>query len=96
VKHALLAVALLLPATAEARCYSICKYPWKQHCGLRQTSPKLARLRQTSPDFAKPRQSAPEIPLPSLDGDWGEVGPERLKGIGLLRELSYASEVRRP
>ena len=85
------------PAAASCHLYSTWKYPFPQRCPVRfvQTPP----LPPKNPCVAFPemcflKDIAPErdIPLPSLEGmefPPDASGPEweRLKGIGLLREL---------
>jgi len=83
----LLIIALvLLPTSCQARCFSIWHYPWAQKCGLHQSSSKLIRARE-HPQIIQEQKE--EMPLPDLTSiDWGEEGPERLRGIALLRALA--------
>lgn len=79
--------ALILVSPAHAcRLHSIWKYPFPQRC------PIVAQLEARTPPI-KPSELAPkpdiDIPLPSLEHM--EFPPddldERLKGIGMLRQL---------
>ena len=72
---------LVAPAYAACHKYSVWNYPYPQHCSIR-----YARREEAPPPPAK------DIPLPSLENmefppdcitDWCQ----RLKGIGLLRQL---------
>jgi hypothetical protein len=83
-----LALVLALLTTPAAAChrFSVWKYPYPQRCSFH-----VGQIEAPPPPVKPPEQSV-DIPLPTLD-QWidppdasGELG-ERLKGIGLLRQL---------
>ena len=81
--------------TAQAHCYRVWHYPKPQKCFT-----ALAPLPERARSFRKEaglvheeriRSEQNEIPLPHLDDIvWGEIGPEELRAIALLRELYNA------
>jgi hypothetical protein len=93
-----LTLALVLLATPAEAChrFSVWKYPYPQRCAV--TPERVWHVEFVLPDAdpLPPQPTLPpveaDIPLPSLEGmvfppdATGEAG-ERLKGIGLLREL---------
>jgi hypothetical protein len=91
-----LTLAVLLLATPAQAChrFSVWKYPYPQRCAVvaDKTWYVEFQLPETTDTLPRNDPSAPDIPLPSLEGmefppdATGEAG-ERLKGIGLLRQL---------
>jgi hypothetical protein len=86
-----LALVLALLATPAQAChrFRVWKYPYPQRCSVAADRSWFVEIAPQPPP--KPEQSV-DIPLPPLD-QWvdppdatGELG-ERLKGIGLLRQL---------
>lgn len=86
-----LLLTLAFANPAEAHCYSIWHYPWKQRCPVQRVAQIEAPAPPAKPVDWPPLFDKPDIPLPSLkdmefppdcDADWCE----RLKGIGMLRE----------
>jgi hypothetical protein len=90
----LMLIALLLATPAQAcHRFSVWKYPYPQRCAV--APERVWHVEFVLPDADPlPPQPKPEvdIPLPSLEGmefppdATGEAG-DRLKGIGLLRQL---------
>lgn len=90
-KWVILFILLATPAVACHR-FSIWKYPWAQPCGFRVRMAQQSAPLPPPPVDWPPVSSKPDIPLPSLEGmdfppdatgDW-----DKLKGIGLLRQLN--------
>jgi len=81
-------LALVLLATPANAChrFSVWRFPYPQRCGLRVVQLEAA----PEPKPLEPPEA--DIPLPSLENmvfppDTTDEAGQRLKGIGLLREL---------
>lgn len=77
------------PNTADAHCYSVWHYPWKQNCRANADAPPkpMARTVVHRPVVITPRDN--DIPLPSLDGAWVDIpaGEDLNQGMQRLRAL---------
>ena len=86
-----LAVLTASPATAKCHLFSVWHYPKPQKCftalaSLRYRADLVHEVR-TEPESRTNQEIIP-IPLPDLSNIvWGEIGPEELRAIALLREL---------
>jgi hypothetical protein len=87
-----LTFALVLLATPADAChrFSVWRYPYPQRCGLRVV--QLEAPPAPAPEPKPPEPPEADIPLPSLENmvfppDTTDEAGQRLKGIGLLREL---------
>jgi hypothetical protein len=97
---ALAAIVFLLGtnSAAQARCFSVWRYPWPQHCHATALAPRSAiRITNARIDVALPalRHTAPavEFSLPNLtDIEWGQPPDDELRGKLLLRVLLQAKE----
>lgn len=89
---AMAAIGLVLATPAEAcHRFSVWRYPYPQRCSFRVAQTEAPTPPTRSPVLPEPEPDA-DIPLPSLENmefppdATGEAG-ERLKGVGLLRQL---------
>jgi hypothetical protein len=84
-------LALVLLATPANAChrFSVWRFPYPQRCGLHVVQLEAPPAPAPEP---KPPEPEADIPLPSLENmvfppDAADEAGQRLKGIGLLREL---------
>jgi hypothetical protein len=89
-------IAALVPSMAfAAKChqFSIWKFPYPQRCYTALAPMKLL-LQARPPERTTPNQERIGIPLPPLaDIIWGEVGPDELRALALLRNLMSAPSI---
>ena len=86
----LLVMGESITATQACHRFSRWLYPWPQRC-VSASLQRVSALTQLPPERIRDEPKQSEIPLPDL-GDivWGEIGPEELRAIALLRELYNA------
>jgi hypothetical protein len=83
----ILVILAASPASAKCRLFSVWHYPWPQMC-VSASHRYVSASVPLPPERTTPNQERIEIPLPLLDNIiWGEVGPDELHGIALLRDL---------
>jgi hypothetical protein len=84
---------LIQALPAEARCFTVWHYPWKQPCHVRfvyvpQPGPLQYRAPLPPQPRPEPEPERIEILLPLLSDDqWAPDGDDHLRGIALLRAL---------
>lgn len=92
-RGAIVPIVLALATPAQAHCYSIWHYPWRQSCGATALAPPMIRSRARIA-VVLPAPRPIEIPLPSLtDIDWGQLPDDELRGRLMLRATLQGKEV---